>query len=118
MNAVKKRELTLAEFRVYMLIVEWAETPRYIAERLGIDVATVRAHIYALHKKLGVHSAEEMLIQYHRRENLGVGKRWVPDSEVYAISERENQLKRKPSTKIDASKYGVFRGGLVEGVRL
>jgi len=47
--------LTRAEARVALLL-EDAKTSRQIAEQLGISVHTVRRHVEAVLKKLGVHS--------------------------------------------------------------
>jgi DNA-binding NarL/FixJ family response regulator len=56
----KSAELTAREWEVLELLREGAST-RAIAERLGISAVTVRRHASSGHRKLGVHTRDELL---------------------------------------------------------
>ena len=68
--------LTPRETEITALIAE-GETNKSIADRLSIDVATVKSHLFRIFNKTGMSTRTELAVQYltHRHEEMLAGLR-------------------------------------------
>lgn len=68
MDAPKDPKLTQREREVQMLLLEGMSNPS-IAERLGISVSTVKAHVTSILAKFGAKNRVELIIRHNARRD-------------------------------------------------
>ena len=55
------KTLTRQETRIALMVIERGWSAKDISEETGIDNQTARTHLHNIYKKMGVHSALELL---------------------------------------------------------